>query len=54
MACSDYSQGKVFLVSAQGEVEWEYPAPNCNDLWLLPNGNLLFLTGQCSAGGAKR
>ena len=46
MACADYSQGKIFLVSAQGKVEWEYPAPNCNDLWVLPNGNLLFVTGH--------
>lgn len=48
-ACADYSQGKVFLVSAQGRVEWEYPAPNCDDLWVLPSGNLLFVTGH----GAK-
>ncbi len=46
MACSDYSQGKVFLVSEQGKVEWEYPAPSCNDLWVLPNGNLLFVNGH--------
>ena len=46
MACSDYTQGKVFLVSAEGKVEWEYPAPDCNDLWVLPNGNLLFITGH--------
>jgi hypothetical protein len=45
-ACADYSQGKVFLVSAAGQVEWEYPAPNCDDLWVLPNGNLLFVTGH--------
>jgi outer membrane protein assembly factor BamB len=45
-ACTDYTQGKVFLVSAKGEVEWEYPAANCNDLWVLPNGNLLFNTGH--------
>ncbi len=45
-ACGDYSNGKVLLVSADGKVEWEYPAPNCNDLWLLPNGNLLFVTGH--------
>ena len=43
---SDYSQGKIFLVSAQGKVEWEYPAPDCDDLWVLPNGNLLFVTGH--------
>ncbi len=46
MACADYVQGKVFLVSARGKIEWEYPAPNCDDLWVLPNGNLLFVTGH--------
>lgn len=45
-ACTDYSQGKVFIVSAEGKVEWEYPAPSGNDLWVLPNGNLLFNTGH--------
>ena len=45
-ACTDYSQGKVFVVSGAGKVEWEYSARNCNDLWVLPNGNLLFNTGH--------
>jgi hypothetical protein len=45
-ACTDYTAGKVFLVSADGRVEWEYPAANCNDLWVLPNGNLLFNAGH--------
>jgi hypothetical protein len=45
-ACTDYSQGKVFIVTAEGKVEWEYDAKNCNDLWVLPNGNLLFNTGH--------
>jgi hypothetical protein len=45
-AATDYSAGKVCIVSAAGQVEWEYPAPNCNDLWVLPNGNLLFNTGH--------
>lgn len=46
-ACADYSGGKVFIVNAEGKVEWEYaPAPSCNDLWVLPNGNLLFVTGH--------
>lgn len=44
--CGDYTQGKIFIVSAEGKVEWEYQAPNCNDLWVLPNGNLLFVTGH--------
>lgn len=45
-ACTDYSQGKVFIVDSNGVVEWEYPAPNCNDLWVLPSGNLLFNSGR--------
>jgi len=38
-ACTDYSQGKVFLVGADGTVLWEYQSAGCNDLWVLPNGN---------------
>jgi hypothetical protein len=45
-ACADYIQGKVFIVGTDGKVEWEYPAPSCNELWVLPNGNLLFTTGH--------
>ena len=45
-ACGDYSGGKVAIFSKQGKMEWEYPAPQCNDLWVLPNGNLLFVTGH--------
>jgi len=45
-ACTDYTQGKVFLVSAEGKAEWDYAAPSCNDLWVLPNGNLLFNMGH--------
>jgi hypothetical protein len=45
--CTDYTQGKVFIVSREGKVEWEYgPATNCNDVWMLPSGNLLFNTGH--------
>jgi hypothetical protein len=44
--CTDYSQGKVFIVSEDGKAEWEYRTGNCNDLWVLPNGNFLFNTGK--------
>lgn len=44
--CGDYTQGKVFIIAADGAIEWEYPAPNCNDVWALPNGNILFNTGR--------
>ena len=45
-ACADYSQGKVCIVAADGKIEWEYPARDCNDVWMLPSGNLLFTTGH--------
>lgn len=45
-ACADYSGNKVFLVNTEGKVEWEYPAKTCDDIWVLPNGNILFNTGD--------
>lgn len=46
-ACADYSGGKVLIYTPDGKIEWEYsPAPSCNDLWVLPSGNLLFVTGH--------
>jgi hypothetical protein len=44
--CTDYTQGKVFIISEEGKPVWEYPAMHCNDVWMLPNGNLLFNTGK--------
>ena len=44
--CTDYTQGKVFVVSESGEIEWSYDAETANDVWALPNGNLLFNTGH--------
>lgn len=45
-ARTDYSGSKVFLVNKDGKATWEYAAKHCNDLWVLPNGNLLFNTGH--------
>jgi hypothetical protein len=45
-ACTDYTQGLVCIISDEGKMLWQYPAENCNDLWVLPNGNLLFNTGK--------
>ena len=45
-ACTDYTQGKVFIVALDGKIQWEYQTTSCNDLWVLPNGNLLFNTGH--------
>jgi hypothetical protein len=44
--CTDYTQGMVFIISKDGQVQWQYPADKCNDIWALPNGNLLFNTGN--------
>ncbi len=44
--CTDYTQGKVFIISDEGKAIWEYPAIRCNDVWMLPNGNILFNTGN--------
>ena len=44
--CSDYTQGKVFIISEEGKAIWEYPALHCNDVWILPSGNVLFNTGN--------
>jgi hypothetical protein len=32
----------VCILSAAGEIEWEYPATTPQDCWLLANGNVLF------------
>ena len=44
-AFCDYSQGKVFIME-DGKFVWEHPAPESNDIWVLPNGNILFTTGK--------
>jgi hypothetical protein len=44
-ACADYTQGKVFIFK-NGKVVWDFPAPDCNDIWVLQNGNILFTTGH--------
>ena len=45
-AVGDYTSGKVCVVEADGKVSWEQKAPNCNDLWVLPGGSILFSTGH--------
>jgi hypothetical protein len=36
----------VFVVGVGGRVEWEHDAPSCDELWMLPDGHLLFTTGH--------
>ncbi len=47
--CADYVGNKVAIIAADGSVEWEMPAVNPQDCWMLPNGNILY----CEAGGVK-
>lgn len=45
-AAADYTGQKVFLVNADGAVDWEYETGgSCDEIWVLPNGNVLFNTG---------
>lgn len=44
--CADYTQGIVCIISDSGKLLWQYPAERCNDVWALPNGNILFTTGS--------
>jgi len=44
--CADYTQGIVCIISDEGKLLWQYPAERCNDVWALPNGNILFNTGN--------
>jgi outer membrane protein assembly factor BamB len=38
--------GRVLLLSPQGEVTWEHPAGNIHSARRLPNGNVLFADGN--------
>ena len=45
--CSDIGAQRVFKISAAGKIEWEYPADQCTDAWMLDNGNILMsFTGK--------
>lgn len=44
--CADYTQGIVCIITDEGKLVWQYPAERCNDVWALPNGNILFNTGN--------
>jgi len=36
--------GKVYVVDKKGKVEWEFPAPNCQDVFMLKGNRVLFNT----------
>ncbi|MHB8864523.1 MAG: beta-propeller domain-containing protein [Pirellulaceae bacterium] len=41
-ACADYGGNKICLVDKNGQIMWQYPAAGPQDVWMLPNGNILF------------
>jgi hypothetical protein len=41
-ACTDYDGNKVCLVDEKGKITWQMPARRPQDVWLLPNGSILF------------
>ena len=41
-ACADYGGNKICLVDKSGEITWQHPAARPHDVWVLPNGNILF------------
>lgn len=42
LLCCDYGGGKVTILSAAGEIEWQVEAKHPQDCWRMPNGNILF------------
>jgi hypothetical protein len=50
---TDNGKDSIFRVSKTGDIIWSYPAPNCQDIWSLKNGNILFTYhhGENGIGG---
>ena len=42
MLVADYGGNKVAMVDAAGKIIWQHAAVNAQDVWRLPNGNILF------------
>ena len=42
VALADYGGNKIYIVDKQGDIIWDYPARNPQDVWVLPSGNILF------------
>lgn len=39
---TDEGNGRIVRYDAEGKIVWEYPAEVARDVWMLPNGNVLF------------
>ncbi len=38
---SEHAHDRVVILNKAGEMVWEYPVPHPQDVWMLPNGNIL-------------
>ena len=38
---TSHALGKIYIRDVSGRTVWDYPLPNPQDVWLLPNGNVL-------------
>ena len=56
IALADNGKNLLHILDAQGNVVWQYPADRPRDVWVLPNGNVLFTyrTGVKEVTRAKR
>jgi hypothetical protein len=50
---SDNGSDKIYILNSQGEISWEYPVSQCQDLQQLPSGNILFTYYQKKNGAIK-
>lgn len=38
---TSHAHGRIHIVDESGQIVWEYPVQNPQDVWMLPNGNVL-------------
>ena len=42
LVCADFAKGEVCIVDSDGEIKQSFRTQNPNDVWALPNGEVLF------------
>lgn len=45
IALADSGKNLIHILDAKGNIVWQYPAVKPRDVWILPNGNVLFTYG---------
>jgi len=55
VALADYGNNKIHILNKAGDIVWQVPAERPQDVWVLPNGNILFshLRGATEVTRAK-